>query len=240
MKKPKQEGNKYDKILKENIKMILMPFVKKRLGVKIKIIQPLPEKLQTTLEREVDSSSLVETVEGDKFILHLEFEVNPTKDMIYRMGEYHGIEMRKSKLPIKHYVFYLGEKKTKIRTRLKPEEIFSGFELFNMREESPESYLQSEMPEEVILALLADYPKDQADHIFDGILQRLHSLCNPTAMKKYQKQLTILSRMRKLEELTEEQIIDMPIHYDIETDGLFLKGLSLIHISEPTRRYAIS
>lgn len=45
------------------------------------------------------------------------------------------------------------------------------------------------------------------------------------SLKNYVKQLTILSRLRKLEVETQKEAKDMPITYDIETDGLYLKGI---------------
>ena len=51
---PKKEGNIFDKILKENIEKIFRPLVEKRLGVKIVKATPLKEKMQTTVELEMD------------------------------------------------------------------------------------------------------------------------------------------------------------------------------------------
>jgi flagellar biosynthesis/type III secretory pathway protein FliH len=44
-------------------------------------------------------------------------------------------------------------------------------------------------------------------------------------LKKYQKQLHVLSRLRKLTVITKNAIDAMPIHYDIETDELYLEGI---------------
>jgi len=43
-------------------------------------------------------------------------------------------------------------------------------------------------------------------------------------LRKYIKQLEILSRLRKLEEITIKASNDMPITYDIQTDYLYKKG----------------
>jgi hypothetical protein len=44
-------------------------------------------------------------------------------------------------------------------------------------------------------------------------------------LKKYQRQLQVLSRLRKLEVPVLNEIKLMPIYYDIETDGLYLQGI---------------
>ena len=129
----KKEGNAYDKIFKEVIEKIFRPLVEKRLGVKIAKSTPLKEKMQTTIEVEMDFFYEIETDTGEKFILHLEFESGVNHDMIYRVGEYHGMAMRRHKLPIRHVVVYLGEELPTMRTQLKPEEIYSGYDLLNVQ-----------------------------------------------------------------------------------------------------------
>ena len=62
--------------------------------------------------------------------------------MIYRMMEYHGIELRKYRLPIKHVVVYLGEKPPTMRTTLREEEVFKGFILVNAHSFSPQKWLK--------------------------------------------------------------------------------------------------
>lgn len=42
---------------------------------------------------------------------------------------------------------------------------------------------------------------------------------------KYQRQLLVLSRLRKLSGITQKVIDNMPIHIEIETDDLYLVGI---------------
>lgn len=42
-----KEGNKYDKIMRENLLEIFLPLIAHRLNFQIKSIQPLPDKKQT-------------------------------------------------------------------------------------------------------------------------------------------------------------------------------------------------
>ncbi|MCW5924834.1 MAG: hypothetical protein KIS77_21120 [Saprospiraceae bacterium] len=44
-------------------------------------------------------------------------------------------------------------------------------------------------------------------------------------LKKYQKQLRILSRLRKLDAATLNEFKAMPIQYDIHSDTLYLEGI---------------
>jgi hypothetical protein len=133
-KPPKKEGNAYDKIFRENVERIFRPLVEKRLGVTIAKATPLKEKMQTTVELEMDFFYEILTDTGERFILHLEFESGINYNMVYRVGEYHGMALRRYKLEIRHIVVYLGEDPPPMRTELKPEEIYRGFDLLNVHD----------------------------------------------------------------------------------------------------------
>jgi hypothetical protein len=54
----------------------------------------------------------------------------------------------------------------------------------------------------------------------------LKAVCkNPSQLSKYLKQLIVLSRLRKIEDLTIKISEEMPITYDIKTDYLYLRGI---------------
>ena len=223
----KNEGNIYDKILRENLLKIFLPFIAEVLDCKITKVQALPDKQPTTVIRETDSFLLVETDSATepRFILHLEFESGDDPEMIYRMSEHHGIELRKYRLPIKHIVVYFGQKPPRMRTKLRAEEVFTEFTLVDVQTFSPESWLSKEEPEKIIMAILGNYQEDQALIILQTILSRLRQVCkSKTDLKKFINQLIILSRMRNLEELTINISEEMPIHIDIEKDYLYKLG----------------
>ncbi len=137
-----------------------------------------------------------------------------------------GIELRKYKIPIKHVVIYLGEREPKMITQLKPEEVFSSFEMVNVHKFKPDKWLSSQVPEEIILAVLSDYPKKDAGRILAAIFDKLKRACTtPNKLGKFIKQLIILSRLRNLESLTIKISETMPLLIDIEKDGLYLMGL---------------
>jgi predicted transposase YdaD len=221
----KKEGNAYDKIFKEVVEKIFRPLVEKRLGVKIVKSTPLKEKMQTTIEVEMDFFYIIETDTGERFILHLEFETGINPEMVYRVGEYHGMAMRREKLPIRHVVVYLGEEPPTMRTQLKPEEVYTGYDLLNVQGLDTNELLSSQVPEVVLVAILSNYPKEEAEAILRQIVLKLKTLVkNRRIVKKYINQLMMLSRLRKIEALAIKITEEMPIHYDIETDALYLRG----------------
>ncbi len=219
------EGNVFDKIFRENAESIFLPLVEERLGIKIKTFVQMKEKRQTTLEREMDFFYEVETEDGDKFILHLEFQTENEDDMLYRNGEYHGIALRKKKMEIKHVVIFLGEGKATMPTRLPENQIYKGFDLININEFDSKTLLDSQIPDVILLAVLANYPKEQANTVIRSILRQLEINCkNPVEQSKYFKQLILLSRLRKIENLTTKIVEEMPITFDLESDILYQKG----------------
>ena len=216
----------YDKVIKENIEAILLALGKKLLG--FDIINPidLPEKLQTTIEREPDFLKKVTLEDGSETILHLEFQTNDELKMVYRMAEYKAILQRKFEIPVKQFVIYLGATEPKMRTELLGEEQITGFELRNIHKLPVDQVLASDIPEEVVLSVLTDYPTADAGKVITRIIQKLKTVApNEAALKKSLQQLVTLSRIRKLEQETEKQIEAMPITYDINTDYLYNKGI---------------
>ena len=151
--------------------------------------------------------------------------------MVYRMAEYKAILQRKYELPVKQFVIYLGNEEPKMRNTLLPEEQITGFELRNIHQLPVDQILESDIPEEIVLSILTDYPTVDAEEIIGRIIRKLKSVSsNEAALKKHLQQLITLSRIRKLEKETEKQIEAMPITYNIETDYLYNKA------KEDTRR----
>ncbi len=226
LKEQINEGNLYDKIFKENAEAIFLPLIERRLGIKIKTFKPYKAKLQTTLEREMDFFYEVETTDGVSFLLHIEFQTDNEPDMVYRKAEYHGIALNLRKMEIKHFVIYLGTQKPTMRTNLLEKEIYRGFDLIDIHSIDHRLMLQSQVPDFIILAILADYPPEKAESVLRLTLQQLKTACrNKSELSKFIKQLVILSRLRKIEDLTIKITEEMPITYDIETDYLYKKGI---------------
>lgn len=222
-----KEHHSFDKILKENMGQIFLPLAEKQLGIQILKSEELKDKLQTTLEREGDFLRKITTKTNETFILHLEFQVKDELEMVYRMQEYHAILQKKYKLPVKQFVYYLGEKKSQMRTQLMQEEMYTGFTLRSLHSVNYLELLESEIPEEIMLAMLADFGKEKAETIIQKILHRFMQLKTASILlEKYLRQMLILARLRtNLDETLEKQLTTMAFTIDIEKDRLYLKGI---------------
>ena len=224
---PKSEGNGYDKIIKENLEEIFRPLIERKLGIKILKSIPLKDKMQTTIEVEMDSFYDVTPESGESFILHLEFESGDNPKMVYRVSEYHGIALKEREREIKHLVIYLGMAAPTMRTTLKPEEVFTGFELLDVQGLDVEDLLSSQVPGFVLIAILADYPPENAEKILRRVLESVKKLTpDEHQLRKYVKQVLVLARLRKIKFLATKILKEMPITFDIEieTDEFYLIG----------------
>ncbi len=218
-------ANDYDKILKENIAALLLPLTEKYLNIKIKDSRELKDKLQTTIEKEPDFIRIVKSDTEEEFILHIEFQSQDEEGMIYRMQEYYGLLRRKHQLPIKQFVIYLGKQASKMPTRLTPDEVFTGFTLKSLRDYSYENLLNSQIPEEIILAILSDFNKQKSTEVIRRILEKLKEIgAEEITLRKFIRQLAVLARLRNLTKETQKQIQDMGLTYNITEDYLFQEG----------------
>lgn len=139
----------------------------------------LPEKLPRTLEREVDFLFEIEVRNQGSRILHIEFQTREDKNMIYRMGMYHGLVWEKYKLPVKHVVIYLGKGQAKMQSQLSEEEVFHGYEIINLHELDTDELLSSQVPEVIILALLSHHGKERSERILRLIVKKIQEYGRP-------------------------------------------------------------
>ncbi|MEL7145498.1 MAG: hypothetical protein AAFO69_03950 [Bacteroidota bacterium] len=216
----------FDLIFKENIEAIFRPLLGKMLNISIKESFEIKDKIQTTIEREPDFLKRIVDEDDREFILHLEFQVTDNQEMVYRMAEYKALLQRKFKIPVRQHVIFLGVGTPMMRTQLLPEEQITGFDLQSIRDLSTESALSSEIPEEIILAILTDYPEIDAELVVRRIIEKLQqATTDELRLRRAIEQLLILSRLRKLQKVTKTTVDNMPITYDITEDELYQEGL---------------
>ncbi|MEL6537606.1 MAG: hypothetical protein AAFQ98_19455 [Bacteroidota bacterium] len=215
----------FDKILKENIEALFLPLSEKLLGIRIASTREVKEKLQATIEREPDFLKWVTNEEGEEFLLHLEFQTQDDPKMVYRRAEYKALLLRKFEVPVRQFVLFLGIGKSRMIHQLPKGQEILGYTLKNLSELPLDDTLNSTIPEEVLLAILGQYSLEEGEDIVRKVIKRLWALRHDeTTRQRYLQHLVVLSRLRKLDRVTEKIAEQMPITYDIETDHLYQKG----------------
>ncbi len=91
--------------------------------------------------------------------------------------------------------------------------------------------IASQIPAEIILAILGNFGNKKPEIIIRAIAQRLKAVSKSDAeLKKYVAQLNVLSRLRNLQDLITQTISkNMPITFDIENDSLVKEGISRVN-----------
>lgn len=219
--------NDYDKILRENLDALLPFIARKLLGLDLSRTEMLKDKIQVTLEREGDYfKKVLHDNPSDDYGLHWEFQ-STDEDMRGRNLLYYGLFFQKYKIPLRQIVVYLGNETPRFiqQNTLEIRGLHLNFEVIHLREVPKETFLNSDVPEEIVLAILCDFGTDRPEHVIRMILQHLMKIVGRIPrLQRYQRQLHVLSRLRKLHPISLKEIKAMPIHYDIETDELYLAG----------------
>jgi hypothetical protein len=169
-------ANEYDLIFKENLEAFFLPLFAEITQTDLSKTEELNLELQATLERKADFLKKVLT---DKpYILHLEIQSKNDARMLSRMVFYHALLREKYKytLPVKQYVLYIGKEKMSMRQRDDDFPNTFQYHLIDVRDFSYQAFLQSDVPEMVVLSILADFQSQSPDIILQDILTRLTQL----------------------------------------------------------------
>jgi hypothetical protein len=215
----------YDKILKENLEKIILQLIRKTTGidpVKGEILYP---ELQYTLEREADFVEKVTTRDNQSLIFHIEFQTTNEKAMADRMFVYAGLIYQIYHLPVRQIVFYIGKEPMKMINTLKMPTYEYNYELINLQQVSYKQFIDSHIPEEVLLAILCNFGKVKAEMVVEEIFTKLRMLQDSDLnFQKSVKQLSVLSLLRDLQPLIIERIQAMALTLDITKDFFYQQG----------------
>ncbi len=222
-------AHEFDKIFKEESETLIKAIATKVLGIKhFSNTQPVTASLQKTLERDPDWLRRVcHPNPKDDYIFHGEVHGKDEAVILDRDLVYYGLLWHKYHLPVRQVVVYIGRKKKlkHIKSELKLLNLKFNIEVINMHEVSYDLFINSSIPEEVMLAILCDYKGKSKEEIIIQILQRLKKLNKGGLnLEKNLVQLDIISSLRNLQPLLTKILTDMPIIIDISKDMRFKQG----------------
>lgn len=219
-------SQEYDKIIRENFKELLPAIIRKVIQLDAKDIQVLPTDMPVTLERRPDfvvRAKLEDEI--DPALLHIEFQSSDDPLMHLRMLEYRGFLSRKYQTPVRQYVLYMGTERSGMVTGINQYQLNFSFSLIHLTDYGYEGFVRSSTPEEVILAILADFGLSPANDVIQAILRRLGELYHlGLRIEKQLPQLEVLAKLRNLQSLTAQTISNMPITYNLQEDIRYQQG----------------
>ncbi len=222
----KQEANLYDKIFKENIDAVIDSFIRKILKIEIVQSEKIIAKLQRTREREADYLEKVIDKNGQEFILHIEYQTHNETNMVHRMLDYCSLLLRKYKLPVEQYIIFLGDEKPTMKTRLAYRNIQFSYHLINIKHIDYQTFIDSDVPEEILLAILGNFKKQSLKTVVKDIVDKLGKTIDLSLeSEKLFQQLLVFGRLRNLQEKIQEIMNSISKYIDIKEDFLYKQGL---------------
>lgn len=223
-KTEKQEGNQYDKIVKENIMAVIPALMEKVLSISAVKIEVIKEKLQHTKEREADVLRIVTDNQGNKFVLHIEFQV-ADESMINRMGEYYFMLRRIYDLPIRQFVIFLGAEIPRMKSIMDDDRNHFEFQLLAINQQDYHKFLSSNRPEEIIFGILGNFGQEQQEKAVLEILNRIDETSKDhSTFNRHFQQLRILAKLRNLEPIIDKVMDSIAKYMKDENDILFIVG----------------
>lgn len=221
-------ANNYDRVFKENIESLLLPLLRKVLGLVPPKLLPVEAKLQVTQEAEMDHiRRVVHEDSRQDYGLQIEFHVTD-EDLRKRNLLHYALFHNITDLPLRQIVIYggMGVPRKIHHNALELKGLALSYEVIVLRDIPKEVFLESQIPEEVILAILCDFGDMKPEQVVRQILLNLRKILRRSnRIKKYQKQLLVLSRLRKMELIVKTEMEAITFHYDVESDGLYQQGI---------------
>ena len=176
-------ANSYDRIFKENIEPLQLPLLKKLLGLNPPKLVPLDAKLQVTQENEMDSIRRVAHDENPAldYGLQIEFHI-ADEDLRNRNALHYALFINITNLDLRQIVIYGGmaEPKNITKNILSRQGLRCEYEVIVLKKIPKETFLNSNVPEEVLLAVLCDYGEDKPITVIRQILWNLAKILKKT------------------------------------------------------------
>ncbi|MCG6553535.1 MAG: Yae1 family protein [Candidatus Magnetominusculus sp. LBB02] len=150
----------------------------------------------------------------DDSLLHLEIQSTNDKDMLKRMYLYSALVYNQFEILPRQVLLYVGNRPLDMKNAVGS----YSYELLDIRDINCSELLQSEKPEDVVLAILCQ--SDNIDVTIAKILEKLSRL-PLRARKDYILKLLYLSDLRKLYNKITQEVEKMPITIDIAESDLY-------------------
>jgi|GEM_PF-6729602 len=150
-------------------------------------------------------------------------------DIRGRMLLYHALIYEIYKIEVVGFVVYLGNQRANMETHLLHGALSYSFELVDPRKLNPYVFLESELPEEIILAVLAGTNKNDRRQIIREIISKLHKLLqgNEQEFKRRILQLEVLSLLRDEQKIVNEEEQNMALTIDFTKDIRYQQGIEV-------------
>lgn len=157
--------------------------------------------------------------------MQIEFQVADEPEMVYRMADYYIMLRRKYKLPVRQFVLFVGPQQPKMPVRLVEEQMTFNFPLIVFAHLDYQLFLTSEKPEEIVLAILADFKQQNPETVVRQVINRIDETTQGDfALKRYFQQLRVLAQLHSLESQIDKTMDSIAEYINEEKDVLYVRG----------------
>ena len=225
IKRGNTQANQYDKIFRENIEAALPGLIKNLLHIHAIHTEELPDDVLHTRERKPDVLKKVTNRNGETFVLDIEFQVKHEKEMVYRMAEYYIMMLRKYQLPVWQYVIYIGAGVSAMRDHINSGQLNFKYQLIDLATVDHRLLLRSDIPEEKMLAILANFGSEDSKLVIENIVEQVITSSKGNFSKlRHISQLRILAQLRNLVPENLEIMDSIANYITEENDILYRRG----------------
>jgi predicted transposase/invertase (TIGR01784 family) len=217
----------YDNIFRENIEPVFETFVRHILDIHPTKSQTVSLGQPKTSERKPDYLCKIHLPDQpEPVIFHIEFQTEPDSQMHLRMLEYQALIRRRFKLDVHQYVLLLSGPAERMPTTIQGVSIQYEYRLIELRQISFEALIESNTPELLVIAILSDFDKRETVGNVRRILAALKQrVTGQRELQKYLTQLELLSNIRNISKTVTEEISNMALTYNLETDARYIQGI---------------
>lgn len=207
------------------MELVLPGIFKHIINIEITAQEEIPDDIQHTKERKPDFLKKITDQQGKVWILHIEYQVSQDANMVYRMAEYCIMLKRKYRLGIKQYVIYLGMAKAGMKTSIQSTYLTYSYKLLTLSAIDYRIFLQSTIPEEKILAVLADFGEKPPDQVMEEIINAIQRhVLSELDLGRYLNQIRVFGQLRNLNKQIIQTMDSLSAIWKEEKDILFSRG----------------
>jgi hypothetical protein len=218
-------AQEYDKIIKENLEKVVLQLIRKTTSIEPIKGEVLYPELHYTIEREADFVEKITTKDNQTLVFHIEFQTANDKTIADRMFVYAGLIYKIYRLPLRQIVFYIGNDPVNMPSKLSMPTFEYSFDLIDLQSISYKEFINSNIPEEVLLAILCNFEQVPAERVVEEIFTKLRMLQESNLnFQRSVRQLDMLSLLRDLQTLILKQEQKMALTLDIKNDLRYQQG----------------
>jgi hypothetical protein len=235
-----------DIISKQLIRRLVRVMAHYILGLELKVIKELRTESERVEHRFADIVMLVETPDGQRFVLHLELQDSNDPTMPYRNLRYYtDLRLAGIKNPIRQFVIYTGKDPLNMPDCIEDGGWSYSYTLIDMHRLDCEQFINQNTPEALVIAVLCDFKGKDEKLVLRKIMRRLIELVggDKRALRNHIKMMEHLSGNRGLTEKFKAVEVEMLREVDIEKMPSYQIGMERGRdegIDEGVRQVAIN